>query len=137
MPLLGRSGGPTDLQYRRLPRQRQRNPEESMRSIRRVIAVMAACAVPIGTIATAPVASADWPNDKTMTIVSPWLPGTGTDLIARLLADGIGKKYGSQVVVENKPGATGNIGQAYVAKAAPDGYTYIVTTPGPAANNIL
>jgi tripartite-type tricarboxylate transporter receptor subunit TctC len=115
-------------------KEHERNREERMRPIRTAVA---ACAVAFGLVAAASVASADWPNDKTMTIVSPWLPGTGTDLIARLLADGISKKYGSQVIVENKPGATGNIGQAYVAKAAPDGYTFIVTTPGPAANNIL
>jgi tripartite-type tricarboxylate transporter receptor subunit TctC len=105
-----------------------------MRIIRTVIA---ACTAAVGVLATAPIASADWPMDKPMTIVSPWLPGTGTDLIARLLADGISKKWGAQVTVENKPGATGNIGQGYVARAPADGYTYIVTTPGPAANNIL
>jgi tripartite-type tricarboxylate transporter receptor subunit TctC len=105
-----------------------------MRVIR---AVIASCAVAAGVLVAAPAARAEWPMDKTLTIVSPWLPGTGTDLIARLLADGISKKWGAQAIVENKPGATGNIGQNYVAKAAPDGYTFIVTTPGPAANNML
>jgi len=82
-------------------------------------------------------ARADWPMDRTMTIVAPWPPGTGADLVARVLADGLMKKWGNQIVVENKVGATGNIGQNYVAKADPDGYTYIVSTPGPAANNML
>jgi tripartite-type tricarboxylate transporter receptor subunit TctC len=106
-----------------------------MRVIRTVIA---SCAIAIGILAAAPLAAwAKWPMDRPMTIVVPWPAGTGADLVARLLADGIGKKWGNQVIVENKVGATGNIAQNYVAKAAPDGYTYIVTTPGPAANNML
>jgi tripartite-type tricarboxylate transporter receptor subunit TctC len=105
-----------------------------MRSIRNAIA---ACAVAAGLLAAAPMAWAAWPMDKQMTIVVPWPAGTGADLVARLLADGIGKKWGNQVIVENRVGATGNIAQNYVAKAAPDGYTFLVTTPGPAANNML
>jgi tripartite-type tricarboxylate transporter receptor subunit TctC len=105
-----------------------------MRIVRNIIAL---CAVAAAIVATAPIASAAWPMDKTMTIVVPWPAGTGADLVARLLADGISKRWGNQVIVENKVGATGNIGQNYVARAAPDGYTFIVTTPGPAANNML
>ncbi len=63
--------------------------------------------------------------------------GAGVDLVARILADGFQKKWGNSVVVENRVGASGNIGQNYVAKAAPDGYTLIVSTPGPSANNML
>ena len=83
------------------------------------------------------VAEAKWPMDRTMTIVVPWPPGTGADIVARLIGDGLMKKWGNTVVVENRPGASGNIAQNYVAKAQPDGYTYIVSTPGPAANNML
>jgi tripartite-type tricarboxylate transporter receptor subunit TctC len=75
-------------------------------------------------------AHAKWPMDRTMTIVVPWPAGTGADVVARLLADGLSRKWGNQ-------GATGNIAQNFVAKAAPDGYTWIVSTPGPAANNML
>ena len=82
-------------------------------------------------------ALAKWPMDKPMTIVVPWAAGTGADLVARVLADGFAKKWGNQVNVENRVGASGNIGQNFVSKAAPDGYTFIVTTPGPAANNML
>lgn len=82
-------------------------------------------------------ALAKWPMDRVMTIVAPWPAGTGADVVARILADGLMKKWGNQIVVENRVGASGNIGQNYVAKAAPDGYTYIVSTPGPAANNML
>jgi tripartite-type tricarboxylate transporter receptor subunit TctC len=109
-----------------------------MRVIRTFLrTILASCIVAVGMLAAAPFASAKWPMDKPMTIVVPWPPGTGADLVARLLADGIGKKWGNQVQVENKVGATGNIAQNFVAKAAPDGYTFIVTTPGPAANNML
>lgn len=82
-------------------------------------------------------AAAAWPMDKPMTIVVPWPAGSSFDVVARILADGIHRKYGNTVVVENRTGASGNIGQAFVAKAKPDGYTFIVTTPGPAANNVL
>ena len=106
-----------------------------MRIIRNAIA---ACAVAVGLLAaTAPTASATWPMDRQMTIVVAWPAGVGSDTVARLIADGLGKKWGTQVIVENKPGATGNIGQSYVAKAAPDGYTFIIAPPGPAANNML
>jgi tripartite-type tricarboxylate transporter receptor subunit TctC len=106
--------------------------------MRRFRTAIASCIVAALMLAVAiPFASAKWPMDKVMTIVVPWPAGTGADLIARVLADGVTKKWGNQVVVENKVGATGNIAQAFVAKAAPDGYTFIVTTPGPAANNML
>jgi tripartite-type tricarboxylate transporter receptor subunit TctC len=75
--------------------------------------------------------------EKPMTIVVPWPAGSSFDVVGRVIADGIHKKYGNVVVVENRTGASGNIGQASVARAKPDGYTFIVTTPGPAANNVL
>src|SRR5688572_19233452 len=112
-----------------------KDPGGSMRIIRNAIA---ACAVAVGLLgAAASVASAKWPMDKQMTIVVAWPAGVGSDTVARLLADGLSRKWGTQVIVENKPGATGNIGQNYVAKAAPDGYTFIIAPPGPAANNLL
>lgn len=82
-------------------------------------------------------AIAAWPNDKPIVIVTPWQAGSGIDLLTRLVAEGLSKKWNNQVMVENRPGASGNIGQAYVAKAEPDGYTFLMTTPGPAANNML
>src|SRR5205809_6979688 len=82
-------------------------------------------------------AQTKWPMEKPMTIVVPWPAGSSFDYVARVLAEGIKKKYGNAVVVDNRTGASGNIGQGFVAKAKPDGYTFIVTTPGPAANNAL
>lgn len=80
---------------------------------------------------------AKWPMDKPMTLVVGWPPGSSFDVVARIIANGIHKKYGNTVVVENRSGASGNIAQSHVARSKPDGYTFIVTTPGPAANNIL
>lgn len=82
-------------------------------------------------------AMAKWPNDKNVTIVVNWPPGASIDLTARLLADYWSRKYNATFIVENRAGATGNIGQNFVAKAAPDGYTFLMTTPGPSANNQL
>jgi tripartite-type tricarboxylate transporter receptor subunit TctC len=82
-------------------------------------------------------AQAKWPMERPMTIVVPWPAGSSFDFVARLIAEGVQKKYGNTVTVDNRTGASGNIGQASVARAKPDGYTFIVTTPGPAANNML
>jgi tripartite-type tricarboxylate transporter receptor subunit TctC len=106
-----------------------------MKTTRRLI--LSAAAVALALAATTPFAAAKWPMDKTITMVVPWPAGSGVDLVARILADGIQKKWGATVVVENRVGASGNIAQNFVAKAAPDGYTLLVTTPGPAANNML
>jgi tripartite-type tricarboxylate transporter receptor subunit TctC len=106
-----------------------------MRIIRAAITVCVAALALL--VAGASFAAAKWPMDNTMTLIVPWPAGTGVDLVARLLADGIRQKWGNQVVVENRSGATGNIGQGFVARAKPDGYTFIVTTPGPGANNML
>ena len=62
-----------------------------------------------------------------MRIVVPSSPGGGTDVYARLLAQALGDSLKQQFVVENRPGASGNIGAAAVAKAAPDGYTFLVS----------
>src|SRR5690606_13205401 len=58
-----------------------------------------------------------------------------TDLLARLVADGLSKGLKQNVIVENKPGAGANIGAAEVARAQPDGYTLLMGTPGPLAIN--
>ena len=79
-------------------------------------------------------ANAKWPNDKVMTFVSPYPAGTGVDLVARVLADSLAKRWGNTIIVEDRSGASGTIAQNYVAKASPDGYMFIVTTPSPAAN---
>ena len=66
-------------------------------------------------------------------IVLPVLPGSTTDILARLVANQLSEKWGKPVIVENMPGAAMNIGSEYVAHAAPDGYTLLLCPPSPLA----
>jgi len=68
-------------------------------------------------------------------IVVPYPPGGGTDTLARIIADQLGRKWGQSAIVENIGGAAGNIGSAEVARAAPDGHTLLLSSPGPIATN--
>ena len=74
--------------------------------------------------------AADWPN-KTIQMVVPFPAGSSPDVLARILAEPMSKELGQSIVVENKPGAGGNIGTRYAAKAKPDGYTILLTINGP------
>jgi tripartite-type tricarboxylate transporter receptor subunit TctC len=88
-------------------------------------------------IPSAPFAMAeDWPVRPIHVIVA-FAPGSTPDVVARLVSDRLALRLGKPVVVENKPGAAGNIGTDAVAKAAPDGYTLGVTISGPLAANTL
>jgi tripartite-type tricarboxylate transporter receptor subunit TctC len=71
----------------------------------------------------------DWPQQNIRIVVS-FGPGGGTDIIGRILAESMQKKLGRPVIVENKPGAGGIIGNEAVAKATPDGYTLGIMTAG-------
>src|ERR1041384_8187626 len=94
--------------------------------------------LPVLLAALTPAQAQDWPP-KTVRIVVPFGPGSTPDIIGRIVADQLQKKYpNSAFVVENKPGASGNIGTDAVAKAAPDGTTIGISIGGPLAiHNLL
>ena len=71
-------------------------------------------------------AQATWPT-KPITFVVPQAPGGANDVIARAVAQGLGQSLGQPVIVENRAGANGNVGTSQVARAAADGYTFLVT----------
>ncbi|HTL25622.1 MAG TPA: tripartite tricarboxylate transporter substrate binding protein, partial [Burkholderiales bacterium] len=71
-----------------------------------------------------------YPN-RTVKVVVPWPPGQATDLAARIVADKLAQQLGQPFIIENKPGAGGQIGTEQVVKAAPDGYTLLAASSGP------
>jgi tripartite-type tricarboxylate transporter receptor subunit TctC len=80
--------------------------------------------------------AAAWPS-RVVRLVAPFPPGGGTDVVARILNARLSEVWGQQVVVENKPGAGGNIGAAEVARAEPDGYTMLIAALPMAVNRYL
>ena len=83
-----------------------------------------------------PVLAQGWP-DRPVTVIVPWPAGGSTDVLARALSRNLGDRYGHPMVVDNRSGANGNIGASAVARAAPDGYTLMITTNAPITNNVL
>jgi len=99
---------------------------------RRFIAALGASAA--WPLAAAARAADAWPT-RPVTVICPFSAGLSTDLLMRLVASALGDALGQNFIVENRPGANGNIGAGVVAKAAPDGYTLFVGTVGPIVNN--
>ena len=89
-------------------------------------ALAAAAAVVLTGVATTAVAQAQWPA-KPITFVVPQAPGGANDVIARAIAQGLGNTLGQPVIVENRPGANGNLGTSQVARSPADGHTFLVT----------
>jgi tripartite-type tricarboxylate transporter receptor subunit TctC len=83
-----------------------------------------------------PALAQSWPSRPIMAIV-PFPPAGNVDITARLIADPVSKALGQTMVVDNRPGAGGNIGNEVVAHAAPDGYTILFTQGGIAVNQFL
>lgn len=91
-----------------------------------LLAALAALAVPA--------AAADYP-ERPIRLVVPYPPGASTDILGRTVAEKMSASLGQQVIVDNKGGASGNIGTEFVARAEPDGYTFMVGTDATHAAN--
>lgn len=89
--------------------------------------VVAASAAAALAVCGAVQAQDNWPS-KPITLIVPFPPGGPTDMVARVLAQQVGQQLGQSVIVDNRPGANGNIGNALVAKAPADGYTVLYNT---------
>lgn len=96
--------------------------------IRRAAALLVACAMPLAASA-----QSDYPNHPIRLLLG-FAPGGGSDIVARLIAKPLGERLGQNVIVENKPGAGGNIAAEQAARAAPDGYTLVLLPSGHASN---
>src|SRR5262245_45160414 len=80
--------------------------------------------------------AADYPSRTVKVIVSA-PPGGGLDIVARVVADRLAKRWGQPFVVENRPGAGGNLGAEAVSQAEPDGYTLLAAQPAPLTTNVV
>jgi tripartite-type tricarboxylate transporter receptor subunit TctC len=89
------------------------------------------------TLATAPDARSQAYPSQTITIILPFSAGTGIDLASRVFAEKLSQRLGQAVVLENRPGAGGNMGHAAAAKANPDGYTLLMAANTLAMNTSL
>jgi len=103
-----------------------KDPTRTRAPRRRACLALAACAAL--TVLASPGAHAQAYPAKPITMVVPFPPGGPTDMVARLLAQKLSEQMGQPVVVDNKPGANGNIGGVYVSKAPADGYTVLYNT---------
>ena len=89
----------------------------------------------LGAVCVAAVAQ-QYPS-KPVRLVVPFTPGGSTDIVARLITQKLHDYWGQQFVIDNRPGAGGAIGAETVARAAPDGYTIMLSNPGPALLNVV
>ncbi len=98
-------------------------------------AAVALALIVVGSTARAQDAAQNYPS-RPITAIIPFAGGSASDVVSRILFDKMSKLLGQPIVVENKPGAGGNIGTADVARAAPDGYTILGGGSGPVAANV-
>jgi len=88
------------------------------------------------TVAGQTASGSGWPA-RPVTIVSPFAAGIAPDIVTRMIAQELSEKLGQRFVVENRAGASGNIGAQHVAQSPPDGYTLLLSTPYPVGFNKL
>ena len=96
---------------------------------RRIVGATLALGAAMAVVHAPALAQGDWPS-KPIRIVVPYPPGGSSDIIARSISQPLSVALGQPVIVENKPGANGNLGADYVAKSAPDGYTLLLCDVG-------
>src|SRR5215472_1398878 len=96
--------------------------------------IRATAATVLAALAIVPAAAQDWPA-RPLTMVVPFAPGSGSDILGRIIAPRIADNLGAPVVIENVGGAGGMVGAARVMKAAPDGYQLLLATAGTHAVN--
>jgi len=77
-----------------------------------------------------------WPN-RQIKFVVPFAAGGANDLMARSAAEGASKQLNQNIIIENRPGAGGSIGSAYVAQTLPDGYTFLISAAGVISNPMI
>jgi tripartite-type tricarboxylate transporter receptor subunit TctC len=106
-----------------------------MKFVRRDFLHFAAGAAVFGVSARA-ASALDYPT-RPVHIVTPYPPGAGPDVVARLIGQWVGDRLGQQFVVDNRPGASGNIGTERAAKSEPDGYTLLIAVSTNAINQTL
>ena len=102
---------------------------------RRTLLAIAAALVSFAALSPG-AARADWPDHPVKWVV-PFGPGGANDLIARAAAEAVSKRIGQPIIIENKPGAGAVIGADYVAKAKPDGYTWLIGAAGVVTNSMI
>lgn len=106
-----------------------------MQGIRQALACVISAAALFGATQTMAATAADgWPS-KPIQMIVPQAPGGTNDIVARLVAADLSQRLGQQVVVENRPGAGGNIGTQFAARATPNGYTLLMTISSTQAIN--
>src|SRR6195256_5073924 len=103
---------------------------------RKTIGLAAASALAVGLPAVAHGQTQNWPQ-RFVRLVVPFTSGGGIDTIGRIVGARLSEIWGQQVVVENKPGAGGNIASEFVARSDPDGLTVYITAGGLALNRYL
>lgn len=103
---------------------------------RRLIGALGAAALtPLAAPLARPARAAEaWPV-RPVTVLCPFAAGTSADTLMRMINASLGKKFGQNFIVEDRPGATGNIAAGAAARATPDGYTLLIGTVGPIVNN--
>jgi tripartite-type tricarboxylate transporter receptor subunit TctC len=100
--------------------------------LRRALIGVAVISIAFATVAVAQ----QWPT-RPVSLIVPFVAGGAPDIIARLVGQDLGDRLGQQILVDNRVGASGNIGTAAVARSAPDGYTLLLATPYPIVINRL